>query len=329
MSSVVYNHVMTTIIQDVCLEYLRKYPTLPTRQIARCIYEQEKPIFRDVEHARSMLRYYRGQQGDAMRKQSAKYIPREYVQKTEERSYEPYVADKFPIAIGCDAHMPYHSENAINAFLDHTKRIKAETIILNGDWLDCYQLSVFARDPRRRDFVGEIEMMRSFLQGLRKEFFDCTIIYKEGNHEERLVKYLQQNAPQLFGLAEISLPFLLHLDDLGIDWVGDKRIIMAEKLHILHGHEYRRSFTNPVNPARGLYLKTKKSSLCGHYHQSSEHTDKTIDGTIQTCWSLGCLCELSPQYEPLNNWSNGFADIAIDDDRWIVHNHRMYKGKVL
>ena len=79
-----------------------------------------------------------------------------------------------------------------------------------------------------------------------------------------------------------------------------------------------------LNPARGLFLKTKSWAMCGHSHTTSEHTERDIRGTILTTWSVGCLCDLSPDYHAFgNNWNWGVSivetqangDFQVDNRR--------------
>lgn len=313
-------------------EYCIQFPTVSTRELARKLVADFPGLYKDVDHARHTLRYYRGANGELARKHVGdRVIPR--VPKsdiTKKEAYKNYTVTRFPVAIGSDAHMPYHDKVAIEAFLEHASIIGAKTLLLNGDWMDCYQTSRWVKDPTKRSFPEEVAMMREFLTEIRNAFPDADIVYKEGNHEERYEKYLMNNAAVLFGLEELTLPSLLGLDKMHIDYVGHKRVITARKLNIIHGHEYVFSMSNPVNPARGLYLRAKKSTMVGHFHQTSEHTETAINGDIATCWSIGCLSDLHPEYMPLNKWNHGFADMVIDDENiWTVHNYRMYQGRVL
>jgi hypothetical protein len=92
-----------------------------------------------------------------------------------------------------------------------------------------------------------------------------------------------------------------------------------------------RGFGAPVNAARGLFLKVKQSAIVGHTHRISEHSETTLSGELITCWSTGCLSELSPDYNPVsNNYSHGFAHIQTKTDgNYSVKNFRILKGKIL
>ena len=87
---------------------------------------------------------------------------------------------------------------------------------------------------------------------------------------------------------------------------------------------------SPVNIARGLYLRAKANTICGHHHRTSEHTEMNINGKITTTWSVGCLSELHPAYMPINSWNWGFAMVTLSDDKksFEVENKRIFNGKV-
>ena len=42
-----------------------------------------------------------------------------------------------------------------------------------------------------------------------------------------------------------------------------------------------------------------------------------------------CLCELNPEYMPLNNWGHGCAVITIDEGQASVQNIRIQNGQVI
>jgi hypothetical protein len=156
-----------------------------------------------------------------------------------------------------------------------------------------------------------------------------------GNHEERLARNVWKDAPELAcvrlpdGSPCVDLGVLLDYDGFGIEGVGNKQpILLGEHLYVLHGHEFRAPMTNPVNPARGLFLRTKTNAICGDMHQTSQHTESGLDHTIST-WSIGCLCNLRPAYMPLNKWNHGFAVVESHRGSWSVTNHKIINGKVV
>jgi len=326
---------MTPTIQgELVKEYLRKYSAYGSMRIARILYETFPVEFGSVERARRFVRYYRGSIGskDRAKLTEETFIPRVEIPASDEAVYEPFVLGKeaFPILIGSDAHVPYHDQDVLEMLIDRGIEIGARTVILNGDWADFHLLSHFVRDPRKRDPLGELEVLVGILEIIHRELPHAHLIYKFGNHEERFDTYLMQAAPEMFKLPEMHLSAVLMKRCPWLEIVEMKRVIYAEGLNIIHGHEYKNAIMTPVNPARGLFIRAKKSSLCGHFHQTSEHSEPTIEDKLITTWSTGCMCERHPQYMPLNNWNHGFAEVHLDEEGlYHVLNRRIVNYKML
>jgi len=105
-------------------------------------------------------------------------------------------------------------------------------------------------------------------------------------------------------------------------------LIYAGRLPILHGHEYGGFGVGGVNPARGLSLKSFSSSLVGHSHRTSSHSERDINDKVMSWFSTGCLCGLHPEYAILNKWNQGFCYIDTDGQEFAVNNFKIHKGKV-
>jgi hypothetical protein len=141
---------------------------------------------------------------------------------------------------------------------------------------------------------------------------------------------LRIKAPELYGIPDFRLNVLLRFGERSINYIADKRIIKAGKLNILHGHEFSGGINIPVNPARTVYLKSHTSTIVGHWHQASEHSESHLNGDLVTCFSTACLAELHPEYRPINSWGHGFAHIRINEDgTFKCYNARIFEGKVL
>jgi predicted phosphodiesterase len=318
---------------EIVIEALKLYPNLPSLSLARKIYADNIEVFKSVEAARSSIRYQRGAVGKSQREALAdKSHMTEWnkykLPESDGEDYDPFYIDgEQKILILADVHIPYHDIEAIQVALDYAKDRDITTVLLNGDIIDFHQLSYFMKDPRKRHVKGELDALKSFLNIIRKTFPKAKIIYKIGNHEERLENYLKTKAPELLDVIDWELSNYIP-QDLGIEWVSDKRIIKAGKLNILHGHELRINSIN-VNPARTTFLKTYESSVIGHSHRTSEHTESSLNGEIITCWSVGALCWLHPHWTPINKWNHGFATVRVDSDGYFnVKNRRIINGEV-
>ena len=229
-----------------------------------------------------------------------------------------------------DLHIPFHERAPLIMALEYGYKHNIDSILLNGDFVDFYSCSHWQTDPRKRDFQNEINICRDILGYIRDGFPDAQIILKTGNHEERYYRYLAVKAPELLGVDKFELISIFGLDDCDVALVDDRRIIKFGKLSIIHGHEFGRTISSPVNPARGLYLRGKDTALCGHFHAASKHNEPNMNGKMTTCFSVGCLCDLHPDYSPINRWGHGFAIVdRIDEDgKFEVWNKDIIDGRI-
>ena len=326
------------------MEVLEKWPHLPSLTLARKIYAENPEAFTTLEAVRSSIRYYRGESGRYNRDKrkiensnpaslaNAMGIPNPFfLPESDETEWDPYI---IPVAVNrllilSDIHIPYHSIEAVTLALQYGKEKSVNGIMLNGDILDFYGLSDYEKDPKKRRMSEELEMGRQFLKVLRREFDGVPIYYKLGNHEERYERYLRRKAPEILDIPEFRIDVILKFGEIGVELIDDKRIVHYGKLNIMHGHEFGKSVFSPVNPARGAYMRAKDNCIIGHHHQTSSHSEPTMNGKVINTWSTGCLCELHPTYMPINRWNLGFSYAERDaNGDFTVHNHTIIKGRI-
>ena len=228
-----------------------------------------------------------------------------------------------------DVHVPFHDVNALTVALNYGMQKEVDTIFLGGDFMDFFGCSRYQKDYRKVNVSWEFDTGRAMLQRIRDLFPKARIYYLLGNHEERWENYLQLKAPELLDMQEFRMDVILRFAEMGIERIGDKRVVQKAGLSIIHGHEFGGGVYSPVNPARGLYTKAKASSICGHHHRTSEHSEKDIDGKVTTTWSVGTLGELNPAYMPLNKWNQGFAYGNFEGSDYKIANLRIINGKLV
>ncbi len=323
---------------EVARQYRDKYGIeMPTMKLARIMYKDNNILFSNVESARSALRSIEGKNGKGNnykkthvygeRKKNPYNFP-----ESDEREWLPFkITGVERLGIISDVHLNYHSISALTCTFDYFIQKNIDCLLLNGDILDAYQLSKFVRDPKKRGFADELHIFEQFIKTIRQAFGDIRIIFKLGNHEERYDHFLMTKAHELSGVSEFSIEQLINNRAPGVEIVKDKRIIHANDLDIIHGHEFAQSVFSPVNIARGLQLRAKTNAIQGHNHISSEHTEPNLRGGIKTTWSMGCLCELHPEYMPINKWNHGcsYIELSNNSNEFHVDNKRIYNGKML
>jgi len=320
-------------MKDIVLPYLTKFPEVNTWTLAKMIVAKYPDL--KADNVRSVIRYYRGNKGvEARKKASNKQFFRasdgSYNLKAVNISTQDFIFPHKKPLIVSDIHLPYHDIDAIEIALEKAYKNNVDSIYLNGDILDFYQVSRFTKEGGAMSIKEERDMFFEFI-GWIKSNFDVPIYYKAGNHEERLAKYINDKAPDLAQLPELSLSGFLKLDELDVQFVDGRQKALMGKLIVVHGHEFGESIFSPVNPARGLFLRAKSSTLAGHNHQTSEHHENNLKNDSMACFSTGCLCQLTPNYRPFayTKWNHGFAIVEIDaDDTFEVSNYRIIDGKV-
>ena len=216
------------------------------------------------------------------------------------------------VLILSDIHVPFHDSKAIEKAVKYGIENGATDVYINGDFLDFYSLSNFAKDPNERNLNDELETGKKLLDYLREKLNPGTVWFKVGNHEDRFDRYLKTKAPELIGVARYNLRDLFEAYDYGVEFVESWRVVKFGDIVGVHGHEVGKG-SGGVQPARWLQLRTNRSAFCGHFHKSDTYTSRDILGEPTITHALGCLCELQPDYLVRNNWNHGAGFVVIDE----------------
>jgi predicted phosphodiesterase len=228
-----------------------------------------------------------------------------------------------------DLHYPYHDPIAIECALSFGETYKPDAILVNGDLIDFERISRFDYDSHGPSTDTSIAMVRTFWHHVRARFPRAKRYWKFGNHDERMETYLMREAPEATNETRIKWRDEAGVTEHGVTVITEKRPVMLGKLRVLHGHEKGKGVFNPVNQARGAFLRLVSSVLEGHGHRTSEHTERTADGDIISCRSTGCLCGLWPDYAKINKWDQSFATVDVaKDGNYTCRVHRIIDGKI-
>lgn len=327
--------------REVSDDLLSKFPKAATKTLARIAYKENPSLWNNLDVCRSYFRKRRGAAGAINRKYEKDRSHFRKPQITGDpfgrlpeplSDFEHWDSVDFEgpmkVLVLSDIHIPYYDKPALVCALKDGQAIGPDMVLLNGDIADHHGESDYVTDPRMRDFPAEVRAVKDFLNVLRTLFPKARIIYKLGNHEERHIRYMRLKAPELLGIPEFDFESIMGLADNDIQIVKDNRPVKLGKLNVIHGHEYRFAISNPVSPARGLFLKGVSNAICGHFHQSSNHSMRSLEQKVITNWSSGCLSNLHPEWRPINNWNHGFMAISIEKDgAFEVNNMRIVNGR--
>jgi hypothetical protein len=204
-----------------------------------------------------------------------------------------------------DVHAPLHDQDAWDLMMDVARDLKPETIIVIGDILDAYPLSVHVK--RHRDaatFPEEVEVARGLLAELA-ELGATTRIVCEGNHEDRLPRYLAREAPALAGMFD--MPTLLKLEETGWEWVPYRDHIKRGSMHYTHdvGHYGRYAVYRNLDTYQ-------HSNVTGHTHRLAYIVEGNATGEVKLSASFGWLgrtdtIDYRHQAKVKKDWALGFG----------------------
>lgn len=337
--------------KELACALVEKFPRLSKRELAKRLVEGHPDRFKGAEDARFCIRSVTGSAGKTRAIMTDKYIgPR--LDPGEHYDNSPYVlTGSERIGIVSDVHIPYHARKELYMALSWLKEQEIDTLILNGDIIDACEISTHEKSWDVRPLWHEIKILHNFLDDLRDNFPTQKIIYKLANHERRLKRYLARQAGELASMPIMTMDYLVKIravkcenhkgdnceycggrmeiiepKDRNLIIVSETRAIHCGKLDVIHGDE---SKGGGVSPARNFMLKRKVSTLGGHFHRSSEQLWRDARGSVGGAWSTGCLCELTPQWLPENEWNHGFAMVELEGDQFTVHNKKIINGRVV
>jgi predicted phosphodiesterase len=234
-----------------------------------------------------------------------------------------------------DVHVPYQDNDAYYQALDYLRGLKPKVnrVVLAGDYVDFYKISFWKSDPARLSFVDEVTQIQEKLQELRKMFYRTPIDYIEGNHEQRLWRYVNEKAPDL--AYRNNIESVLSLRQRNINYISNiermttgKKPYNLGKLFVLHGHEKKVSM-NAINLARLFYLKCKTNVIAGHHHKTDASLVRKLDHKYEGAWTVGTLGQLSEEYAPITDWNHGWAYVDVfENGNFEVHNKVLIEGRV-
>lgn len=209
-----------------------------------------------------------------------------------------------------DCHHPFADMRAWRLMLNVAKDLKPKHLIVIGDFLDCYSVSSYSKDPSRlANLPQEVAAGNKALDQL-DNLKAKNKIYIGGNHEDRLQRYLADKAPELFDF--VSIPKIMKLAERGWKYVAYKDHTKLGKVNLTHD----------VGTA-GRYATYKAldtfqhSVITGHTHRLGYVVEGNATGEVKLSASFGWLGDASKvdyMHKMLvaKNWALGFGVGYLD-----------------
>jgi hypothetical protein len=184
---------------------------------------------------------------------------------------------------------------------------KPDILIYLGDQLDMGMIMDFwqgkvgsvAEKSIVNDYRGFEEMMEQHIKLCGKP----KVVFFEGNHEERVRRYLQQQP--LGNESNIELEKYFQFEKRGIEFIPYNKFYNVGKLYFMHGLYYNDAHAKKTVGA------VKRSIIYGHVHDHQVYTDISpfdVDD-VHMAKSIGCLCNKNPDYKKNqpSHWTHGFG----------------------
>lgn len=185
-----------------------------------------------------------------------------------------------------DTHAPYHDKRAWALMIRAATDFKPDLLVCIGDFIDCYSVSSHSKSPTRaRRLPEEIASALALLDQL-DGLEASRKIYVEGNHEDRLRRYINDEAPELFGL--IDIPRLLRLPSRGWEFVRYRDDVRIGKVYFTH--DVGTSGRYATYKALDTY---QHSVVIGHLHRIQYAVEGNAVGEFKLAAQFGWLGDRS------------------------------------
>lgn len=229
----------------------------------------------------------------------------------------PATSDDLPsrevtIAAIPDIHFPHADRERLECCLSDLRVRRPEHIVQIGDLGDWYAVSSFDKNPARKETLNDERVqVVDFLRGLRADHPDARIDVCEGNHEDRLRRYLWGKAPAFADLPELTVPSLYGMHDLGIRYHGRNGFRMFG-IRFKHGDLVRGKAGYSATAEMEAH---RCSGVSGHTHRFGHATRTDKEGFTTDWWEIGHLCDVgAAEYVASPDWQAGYLIINLSPD---------------
>jgi hypothetical protein len=202
-----------------------------------------------------------------------------------------------------DTHCPYQDKRALA--LAHKARLhfKPDHTVILGDFADFYAVSSHSKAAGRlASLEAEVEAVNHQLDIIDRHKDQRHFI--SGNHEFRLERYLNEKAPELFGL--ISIPGLLMLKDRGWSYTPYGEAMRIGHMNFTHDE----GSSGPT-----AHMRARETFggnvVIGHCHSAGIHYSGTTRGKTHVGASFGWLGDVKEinylSRVKASKWTHGFG----------------------
>ena len=304
---------------DLAREIIEKYIEIGIRTkrgysknfIGTVLLSEYPDVFKDQEDCREYVRRALGAKGGVSVNDKSEALAAKFA-LISEPVHELIDSTPFVMPQGykstlfiADLHSRFYNRTALEVAINDGIKQKCDSVIILGDFMDFYGDSKFDKNP---SIVQQFEAEREWGQDILKLLQDTFgyVVLKKGNHDIRRELHIQRLAakmPEIQGLESYS--DYLFYEGTNTQFIEGHRVIEYGKLGCIHGHEYQGG--GGIHAAYNRLNKAKQNVVSAHSHISQRDIRMNLKGEPIGSWTLGCMCNLNPAYNPKNDWTNGFG----------------------
>lgn len=234
---------------------------------------------------------------------------------------------------------PFHDEKAIAAALKVVQTVDPDLVVNLGDFLDFATFGTFEQEAGFAMTVQPaLDRAHRFLAEIAIAAPRAKQVLLEGNHDRRLQRAIVRNAMAAFGIRKanapdtwpvLSVPYLLRLDELNVEYVGGYPAgiyWINDRLACIHGSKVRSSGST----AALVVDDERVSTIFGHVHRielayktrrvragartslaASPGTLARIDGAVPS--TKGSTDPLGRPVPAVENWQQGVGVVTYEE----------------
>ena len=251
---------------------------------------------------------------------------------------------------------PFHDEQAMSVAVQIVEAERPSLVVHLGDLLDLASMSHYRQEAAFALTVQPtLDRAYEYLATIAALAGESRLL--EGNHDARLSNYILDNAVAAFGLRRagttpsdwpvMSVPNLLRLDELGVEYIGgypSGATYLNDELCCIHGRIVRSSKSST---AAAVAVEERTSVIFGHIHRI-ETQWRTFNqrGGYRTnvAHTPGCLCRIDgsvpsmksgshPTGRPVRSWEDWQQGLCVvryhEDGRFALEQVHISEGRAL
>ncbi len=218
------------------------------------------------------------------------------------------VPDGYKMIVVNDTQIPFQDHKTLQAVHEFWDDFQPDLEVYNGDIVDFYSISSFDKNPTRAfKLQDELDDAYAWLFSRAEANPNARRIFIEGNHEDRLRRFLWKEAADLSSLRVLNFEELMRFNELGMEDLTYMSVLDFLGFRIQHGWKASGGGTPwPINVGRFMAQKEGSSGLCGHTHRASVYCWTNSKGS-HSYVENGCLCRFDLEFAPFPNWQQAFT----------------------